>query len=68
MSKGKLSRVRHVCNLLGVSRATLSRWVDEGIFPPPVVMRRRACGRPTSIAWHTDTVMEWLLAAKTVLP
>lgn len=64
MSKSKLLTTRQNCNLLGISRATLNRWVDEGIFPPPVVMRRRSCGRPTSIRWHLDVVISWLEAAK----
>ncbi len=68
MSKSKLLTVRHVCALIGVSRATLDRWIDDGTFPSPKVMRRWPCGRPSSIRWHVEIVMEWLEAAKTTVP
>lgn len=67
MSKSKLLTVTQVCDLIGVARATLGRWIDDGTFPPPKVIRRRPCGRPTSIRWHIEIVMEWLEAAKTAL-
>lgn len=68
MAKDRLLTVRQVCALLGIARATLGRWIDEGVFPPPKVLRTRRCGRPTSIRWHADVVADWLEAAKTTVP
>lgn len=65
MFKGKLLTVRQVCELLGVHRSTLDRWVDDGSFPAPWVRKRRRCGRPTSIRWRIEVVMDWLRAAQT---
>lgn len=56
----RLITTRHVCAMIGASRSTLYRWVDTGDFPPPVVIRRRPCGRPTSIRWIREVVEEWL--------
>lgn len=64
MSKSKLLTETHVCYLLGVHRATLGRWRDEGIFPEPGFTKRRPNGRITSMRWHIDVVMDWLEAAK----
>ncbi|MFN0218843.1 MAG: helix-turn-helix transcriptional regulator [Hyphomicrobium sp.] len=47
--------------MVGVSRATVDRWRDDGSFPDPVVLRRRSCGRPTSIRWRVDDIEHWLV-------
>lgn len=60
MSKSRLLKLRQVLELVGVSRATIDRWRDDGSFPPPVVLRVRPCGRPTSIRWRTEDVEAWL--------
>jgi len=37
-------RTKEVLRMLGVSRTTLWRMVQAGVFPPPVVISRRATG------------------------
>ncbi|MGD9921941.1 MAG: helix-turn-helix transcriptional regulator [Pseudorhodoplanes sp.] len=56
----RLLTTRQVCALVGTSRATLDRWRDDGSFPPPVVLRSRPNGRPTSIRWRPQDVEDWL--------
>lgn len=61
MSKtARLITTRQVCAMIGASRSTLDRWVEAGDFPPPVVIRCRPCGRPTSIRWIREIVEDWL--------
>lgn len=34
-------RTRHLLPILDVSRATLSRWIKDGIFPAPITLGER---------------------------
>lgn len=34
-------RTRHLLPVLGVSRATLCRWINEGVFPKPIALGQR---------------------------
>jgi predicted DNA-binding transcriptional regulator AlpA len=60
MSKERLWKMIKVCNVVGASRATIDRWRDEGLFPEPVILKRRKNGRPTSIRWKPEDVEAWL--------
>ena len=60
MSKERLLKLRQVSAIVGASRATIDRWRDDGSFPPPVVLRARKDGRPTSIRWRVQDVEDWL--------
>lgn len=44
----------------GVSRATIYRWIDEGIFPLP-----RKIG-PKAVAWDSDAIEAWAKACPVV--
>jgi prophage regulatory protein len=52
-------KTRQVCELLGICRETLVRWVKEGKFPPPV---RLGTSHPR---WHRETVAEWVNRMRT---
>lgn len=60
MSTERLLKLRRVSEIIGASRATIDRWRDEGLFPEPVILRRRPDGRPTSIRWRAQDVEDWL--------
>jgi prophage regulatory protein len=47
-------RQPEVLFLLGVSKTTLWRMVNDGKFPPPLKIGQRANG------WKVTTVQEWL--------
>lgn len=42
MRPGMLIRLTEVAELLGVSRSTIYKWVNERTFPPPVRISERA--------------------------
>ena len=44
----KLLRVTEVCSRIGVSRATVYKFVNAGRIPPPVKIGIRASGFPES--------------------
>lgn len=50
---GALIRITEVCDLVGVCRTTIYRWVSEGIFPPPVRISERA------VRWRVDEIEVW---------
>jgi prophage regulatory protein len=50
---GSLIRIREVCVLIGVCRATVYRWVSEGAFPQPVRISDRA------VRWKVDEIEAW---------
>ena len=52
----RLVRPAPLCKRLGVSRATLHRWVTSGEFPRPVKIGRRA------VAWSEEAISAWLAA------
>lgn len=50
---GSLIRIREVCDLIGVCRATIYRWMSEGSFPQPVRISDRA------VRWKVDEIETW---------
>lgn len=50
---GSLIRIAEVCELVGVSRTTIYRWVSEGMFPEPVRISRYA------VRWNIDEIEKW---------
>lgn len=53
-------RKKELCAILGVSRATLERYVAEGIFPKPRKLGKRIVG------WRSDELEPVLIALPTV--
>jgi prophage regulatory protein len=51
-----LIRIREVCLLVGVSRSTIYRMVDEGNFPKPLELG------PRFKAWQKKTVLNWIVS------
>lgn len=50
----RILRRSEVQRLLGISRSTLYRWIEKGIFPPPV-------NQHGAIAfWHKEDYDDWL--------
>jgi prophage regulatory protein len=49
-------RLPEVMELTGLSRATIYRYADDGAFPRPVKLTKRAVG------WKSDEVEAWLSA------
>jgi len=50
---GTLIRISEVCELVGVCRATVYRWVCEGTFPQPVRISENA------VRWKVDEIEAW---------
>jgi len=50
---GSLIRISEVCELVGVSRTTIYRWITEGEFPEPVRLSKYA------VRWRIDEVESW---------
>jgi len=55
----KLLKMREVLALVGMSRASVYRKLDEGTFPRPVKLGQRA------IAWREDTISDWIEGLQT---
>lgn len=53
MWPGRLIRLPEVCELLGVSRSTVYKWVAENSFPPPVRVSERA------VRWRIEDIQAW---------
>ena len=47
-----------VCELIQVEFPTIWRWVREGLFPPPVKMKR-CLGRGGTARWRDEDVAAW---------
>ena len=47
-------RMREVIEMVGVSRATIYRWMDAGDFPRSIALEGN------SIAWSEKSVQEWM--------
>lgn len=47
-----------VCKKLDISKATLDRWINRGIFPTPIVLGEPGVSR--SVGWSAVEVEEWL--------
>ncbi|OIN83813.1 helix-turn-helix transcriptional regulator [Francisella sp. TX07-6608] len=50
----KIMRIKEVVEVTGVSRSTIYRWVDKGIFPKYVKLS------PTSTGWYAEDINNWL--------
>lgn len=50
----RIARRREVCERLGISQATLWRWVKAGHFPSPVRLG------PNSVGFVSDEIDQWL--------
>ena len=50
---GALMRIGEVCELVGVCRSTVYRWVSEGSFPEPLRISERA------VRWNIDDIEVW---------
>lgn len=50
----RLIRIKRMMELLSVSRTTLYRWVNQGLFPKPHKVNGRTQG------WTTGQYEEWL--------
>jgi prophage regulatory protein len=48
-----LVRLTEVCELIGVGRSTIYKWVNEGTFPAPVKVSERA------VRWRTEDIEHW---------
>lgn len=51
-----LIRISEVCQLIGVSRSTIYRMVEEGSFPKPLDLG------PRFKAWQKKTVVDWIVS------
>lgn len=51
---GRLLTIKQVQEIIGKSRSTINRWVNQKSFPAPVKIG------PNSIAWSTDAVSNWI--------
>lgn len=47
-------REREVCEMIGVHRSTLRRWVYAGLFPAPALIG------PSAVRWRSSVVQEWM--------
>ncbi|PSV36846.1 AlpA family phage regulatory protein [Photobacterium sp. GB-27] len=54
MSLPKLVSVNEILKAIGVSRATIYRWMDAGTFPTSIDISE---GR---VAWYEHEVKEWI--------
>ena len=50
----RFMRMREVIEMVGVSRATIYRWMDAGDFPRSIALGGN------SIAWSEKSVKEWM--------
>ena len=55
----QLMKLKDVCEMLTISRATVYRWVDEGKFPEPVVLGQEE-GTRSAVRWYMVDVLDWL--------
>ena len=44
----------------GLSQASIRRRIILGTFPRPIVLSRRASGRPARVAWPESAIREWV--------
>lgn len=55
----QLMKLKDVCEMLTISRATVYRWVDEGKFPEPVILGQEE-GKRSAVRWYEADVLDWL--------
>ena len=49
-------RINEICDLLGVSRSTIWRWIQAGKFPPS----RKFVKGGNAVGWREDEIGQWL--------
>ena len=49
-------RTAEICHLVGVSRSTIYRWIQEGKFPPS----RKYVAGGNSVGWLKADILEWM--------
>lgn len=54
MSLPKLVSINEIQKAIGVSRATIYRWMDAGTFPSSIDIS------DSRVAWHEHEVEEWI--------
>ena len=54
MNEQHMLRLPAVLKIVGISRATIYRWIEAGNFPAPIRLG------PNSVAWKSTTIYEWL--------
>lgn len=54
MNEQRMLRMPAVLKIVGISRATIYRWIEAGNFPAPIRLG------PNSVAWKSTTIDEWL--------
>jgi len=61
MSVIKIYRPKDAVNALGISRATLWRWVRDGQIPKPIKLGKQARG------WREETLLEYIKQRENVV-
>ncbi len=56
----RLLRLPELVRTIGVSRATIYRYIDSGRLPPPVKLSTRC------IAWRASEITAWMAALRAV--
>lgn len=51
----KIFRLKELENRIGVKRSSIYKMMDEGLFPKPVRLGRRAVG------WREEDIEHWLM-------
>ncbi|NWB64203.1 AlpA family transcriptional regulator, partial [Pseudomonas sp. F1002] len=52
----KIIRLKQVCEVTGLARSTVYKFIGEGIFPKPVPLGDRCVG------WLESEVYDWILS------
>lgn len=60
--KPQLMKLQEVCKMLQISRASIYRWVEEGIFPQPVILGTGGNGKRSAVRWYESDILAWLKA------
>lgn len=60
LTRFRIVRKPEVLALIGVSSASLHRWVNEGRFPSPVKLG------PNSVGWRESDLRDWLESREVV--
>ena len=54
-------KVGDLANMLGVSRSTIYKWVEEGHFPKPFVFgSHKPDGKVSVSRWNVEEVENWI--------
>ncbi|UPQ87068.1 helix-turn-helix transcriptional regulator [Vibrio sinaloensis] len=57
MTDGKVLRLNELTELLGVSKSTIYKWINEGHFPSGVLLG------PNTRGWLKSEVLSWIESA-----